>query len=123
MVEAEMLDETLSWYGWKNTRVLLIDISREEAFDRLTKRRICKTCEKTFPFIGKFKTLEKCDKCGGELKTRMDDSPQAINERLDFYDEEVLPVVGHYERKGILTKINGEQEIEKVFEEILEKIK
>lgn len=122
-MEALMLDETLDWYGWKNLKVILIDISRQEAFNRLTKRRICKTCEKTFPFIGAFKTLEKCDKCGGELKTRMDDSPQAINERLDYFEEEVVPVINHYEKKGILIKINGEQEIETVFEEILEKIK
>lgn len=122
VLEAEILDETLGLYDWNNIKAFLVDISREEAVNRLTKRRICKTCEKTFPYIGKYKDLERCDKCGGELQTRADDSVAGINERLDYFEEDVVPVIGYYEKKGILTRINGEQDIEKVFEEILSKI-
>ena len=124
LIEARLLEEALDWYEWdENFKVLLIDISREEAFDRLTKRRQCAKCGQLIPYIGDYKNLEKCDRCGGELAARTDDNPEAINERLDLFEKEVMPVVEYYERKGLLIKINGEQTIEKVQEEILEKIK
>lgn len=123
LLEAAILDETLDLYGWKNVKIFLIDISRQEAVNRLTKRRICKTCGKTFPYIGKYKDLEKCDQCGGQLVARQDDKPESIQERLEYFEQEVMPVIEHYEKKGWLVRINGEQEIEKVFEEILRKIK
>ena len=121
--EAEMLMEALDWYEWSDVKALLIDISRQEAFSRLTKRRICKECGQLIPYVGHYKTLEKCDKCNGELETRADDTPDAINQRLDLFDEEVVPVIKFFEKQGKLVKINGEQPIDDVFDEILGKIK
>ncbi len=122
--EAQMVDWALEWYDWdKNKKALFINISEQEAIDRLTKRRICKDCGRILPYIGKFKTLKKCDKCGGELYTREDDEIEDIKERLRWFKEEVLPVVDYYKNKGILIEINGEQSIEDVEQEILEKLK
>lgn len=123
LVEAQMLEEALRWYEWdKNLKVLLVDISREEAFSRLTKRRQCKNCGQLIPFVGYYKILEKCDKCGGELIERVDDAPEAINLRLDLFEQEVKPVIDYFDKKGLLVKINGEQPIENVHQEILSKI-
>ena len=107
----------------KTTFYILIDISREEAFNRLTKRRICKKCGRLIPWIGEFKKLEVCDECGGELETRPDDTNEAINNRLDYFEERVIPVIKFFEEKGKLIKINGEQLIEDVFKDILTAIK
>ncbi len=121
--EAELLLEALEWYEWdKNIQVFLVDISREEAFNRLTRRRMCQNCGQLIPYVGHYKTLEKCDKCGGELETRSDDTPEAINLRLDLFGKEVMPVVEFFEEKKMLKKINGEQSIEDVQKEILGKI-
>lgn len=121
--ETQLLEEALKWYEWdKNIKVLLIDISRQEAFNRLTKRRICQQCGQLIPYVGRYKELEKCDKCGGELEVRADDTPKAINIRLDLYEQEVVPAIEFYEQKGLLIKINGEQSIEDVHKEIMEKI-
>ncbi len=123
IIEAQLLDEALKWYEWdKNIKVLLIDISRQEAFNRLTKRRICQQCGQLIPFVGRYKELENCDKCGGELEVRADDTPEAINVRLNLYEQEVVPAIEFYKQKGLLVKINGEQSIEDVHQEILEKI-
>jgi len=122
--EAQMVDWALEWYGWnKDKKALFINISEQEAIDRLTKRRVCKNCGRILPYVGKFKNLEKCDICGGELYTREDDKIEGIKERLRWYHEEVLPVVGYYKEKGILIEINGEQPIDDVHKEILEKLK
>jgi len=121
--EAQTLDRFLDFLERKETTFnLLIDISREEGFNRLSKRRICKKCGRLIPWVNEFKDLKVCDKCGGELITRPDDTSEAINSRLDFYEEQVVPTVKYYEDQGRLVKINGEQSIEDVFKEILKKI-
>lgn len=106
----------------ENTKILLIDISREEAFNRLTKRRICKSCGMLVPFVEPYKNWEKCEKCGGELIQRSDDKLEAIKNRLDYFDKMVSEVIDYYKSQNKLVIINGEQPIEKVFKEILEKI-
>lgn len=123
MIEAQLLDEALRWYEWdKKIKVLLIDISRREAFSRLTKRRMCKQCGQLIPHIDHYKDLQKCDKCGGELEVRADDTPEAINQRLDLYETEVVPVINFYKKRELLIEINGGQAIEEVHREVLEKI-
>ncbi len=122
--EAHLLDESLEWYEWnKNVKVLLIDISEQEAFNRLTKRRICKNCDKLIPYIGDYKNLKVCDKCGGELVSRPDDKEESIRGRLDEFTKEVLPVIEHYKNKGLLITISGDQQIEGVHESIVRAIK
>jgi len=122
--EAENLDRFLEFLSRKESTIcILVDISREEAFGRLTKRRQCKKCNRLIPWVGKFKELKVCDECGGELITRADDKEEAIKNRLDYYEENVVPVVEYYRKNGKLIEINGEQSIEKVFEDILKAIK
>ncbi len=118
-IEADLLNQAFEWYEWKNVYRILIDISRKEAQDRLLKRRICRKCDRIFPWIGEFKKLEKCDQCGGELERRGDDEVSAIKERLDYYEKEVVPMIEYYEKRSELITVSGEQEIEKVFEDIL----
>lgn len=124
LIEAQVLDQTLEWYEWdKNVKVFLIDISEEEAFNRLTKRRICKNCGQLIPYLGHYKTIKVCDLCGGELMTRPDDTEEAIRNRLNEFMDKTQPVLEHYEKQGKLIKINGEQSIEDVHQDILKAIK
>ncbi|NQU82633.1 MAG: nucleoside monophosphate kinase [Parcubacteria group bacterium] len=118
--EAEIVDGFMDWLGRRdNTFHILIDVSRDEAYDRLSKRRICKECGNLIPWVGEFKDLKVCDKCKGELMTRPDDIPDAINNRLDYFEEKVVQTIDYYEKQGRLIKINGEQSIEDVFKDIL----
>lgn len=122
--EVKQADDFLDFISKKeNYFPILIDISREEAFDRLTKRRICQNCGKIFPWIGDSKKIEKCDSCGGELLHRQDDNEEAIKNRLDYFEKDVKEVLDYYRKDGRLITVNGEQSIEKVFEDILEAIK
>ena len=124
VTEAQTLDRYLDFLERKETCFnLLIDISRQEAFDRLSKRRICKKCGRLIPWVGEFKKIKVCDKCGGELITRADDTSEAINNRLDNYEKRVVPTVKYYEEQDRLIKINGEQSIEDVFKDILKVLK
>lgn len=123
--EAYLIDEVFDWYSWKNVKAILIDISDREAALRLGKRRICqnKKCGKIIPFVGEFKNIKKCPKCGEKLVLRNDDNPESVQKRLKWFKTEVQPIVDFYEKTGRLSKINGEGTIDEVFEEILKALK
>ncbi|PJE59730.1 MAG: hypothetical protein COU85_02075 [Candidatus Portnoybacteria bacterium CG10_big_fil_rev_8_21_14_0_10_44_7] len=121
LTEAQLLQEAFGWYEWQAFPIL-IDISRQEAENRLIRRRICQNCGQLIPFVGQYKKIKKCDRCGGELIHRSDDETTAIKKRLDYYEKHVQPAVDYYEQQGALIKINGEQPIKKVFDELLSKI-
>ena len=103
--------------------VFLIEISEKETLRRLSKRRVCRKCGTNFILK---KTIEenikKCPKCGGEIYQREDDTPIKIKSRLREYQKETLPVIRYLGKKGVLIKINGEQPIKKVHQDILSKI-
>lgn len=122
--EAYLIDEALNWYEWdKNVKVMLIDISNKEAIWRLLNRRICKECREIIPFVGEWKKVKKCPKCGGELIRRADDTLAGVKSRLSWFKSEVQPVINFYRKTGRLIKINGEQSIENVFKDILKVLK
>lgn len=121
--EAKNIDEFMEFLERKeNTFNILLDISRQEGFNRLSKRRICKKCGRLVPWVGKFKELKVCDECGGELIIRPDDTPEVINNRLDFYDKRVVEAVEYYRKQNRLVEINGEQSIKDVHKDILKAI-
>ncbi len=123
-LEADMIEQALEWYEWlKNKKVLLINISKKESIWRLTKRRMCKKCGRILPFVGEFRKMKKCDKCGEKLITRTDDSKKGVEKRLEWFRSEVQPAISYYKKKGELMGIDGEQSIEDVFKDILKVIK
>lgn len=123
LTEAKALNDLLKFLEReKRTFILLINVSRNEAFQRLSKRRICKKCGRMIPWVGDFKKLKVCDKCGGELGSRHDDTVNAINSRLDFYDERVVKVIDYCKKQNRFVDINGDQSIQDVFKEILKKV-
>ncbi len=97
--------------------ILEIYISDKEALERLSGRRNCPICGKIYN-IKKSPRPEKkdtCDECGVELFQRKDDYEKAIKQRLKWYHEKTEPILREYPAH----KINGEQPIEKVTEDIL----
>lgn len=123
ILEAQLIDEALEWYEWsKNVKIILLKISSKEVFNRLTKRKECKNCKKIFSWTDELKKKKVCDQCGGELITRADDNKRSIRKRLEEYKKETTKVIRYYKKQKRLIEINGEQSVEKVFQEIMEKI-
>ena len=118
LLEAELMNNIFNWYEWTNVKVISLEISDQEAFDRLTKRRICEKCGRLIPWVGDFRGLKVCDKCGGRLITRPDDKPESIRARLDYYQKDVQPAIDYYQKQGRLIEINGDQPIEDVYRDI-----
>lgn len=119
VAQAEALDNILEELGKKIDHVINIQVDKDELIARLSGRRICKTCGATYHVIFNPPKVEgKCDKDGGELYTRSDDNPETVANRLEVNMKQVQPLLDFYESKGLLTNIDGQQEIEKVFADI-----
>jgi len=81
-------------------------------------RAQCTVCKTVFMT----RDITTCPHCGGEVKPRAYDQPDAIKERLDFFEEKVLPVIKEYKVEGKLIEVNGMQEVAHVFDEIKSKL-
>lgn len=120
LLEARLMEDALAWYDWlEYTKVVVVDISAEESYARLTQRRTCEKCGRVLPYYGQFKLLEACDQCGGKLIKRPDDDPEVIRHRLEVFDLEVQPVIDHFEKSGLLIKVDGNRMIEEVHQNII----
>ncbi|MDG5777279.1 adenylate kinase [Haloarculaceae archaeon H-GB2-1] len=99
--------------------ILSLDVSREELVDRLTGRRVCDDCGANYHV--EFNQPEEegvCDECGGELIQRDDDNEESVNNRLDVFEENTLPVIEHYEDDDAFVAIDGEQTPDEVWADI-----
>lgn len=103
---------------WKEAKAIYVKISDKEAIARLTKRSICSKCKTLF--IGREQKI--CSKCGGEITVRADDTEEAVKKRLGWFHQNAEPAIEYFKKQGISLEINGEQSIEGVQKEILEKL-
>lgn len=119
--EAYLMDEALGWYEWdKNVKVILLDITDDEAVTRISMRKICTNCGAIVSNVEQVNDdLAKCSNCGHQLEKRPDDIKEGVLKRLAWFQTEVGPVIDYYQEQGRLIKINGQQSIEKVFEDIV----
>lgn len=70
--------------------------------ERLSSRRICKSCGAVYNIrFLKSKVEGVCDKCGGQLYQRSDDTPEVIKRRLQVYQEQTSPLLQHYKEKNV----------------------
>jgi adenylate kinase len=117
--QAQALDGMLSDMKKKLDHVINIEVNRKLLLDRLTGRRICKECGSTYHVL--FNPSKKegiCDKCGGSLYQRSDDTAEKVGTRLDEYTSNTLQLIDYYKAKGVLRPINGEREISEVFQDL-----
>lgn len=119
LAQAEALDTTLLQLGRQIDHVINIDVDRSILLERLTGRRICRSCGATYHVIFNPTAQEGvCDKCGGELYQRDDDNEATVATRLDVNIEQSVPILAYYEDKGLLRNINGQQDIDVVFTDV-----
>ncbi len=117
--QAEALDRTLVELGKRIEHVIQIEVPVDSLIKRLTGRRICKSCGATYHLIYNPPKIEgKCDKCGGELYQREDDSQDTVSKRLEVNLAQTEPLLHYYKEKAILQSLDGEQDIEEVLQVI-----
>jgi adenylate kinase len=117
--QARALDEILAENDEALTAVIEIDVPRDVLIDRMAGRRVCVICGHVYQLeTNPPKVAGICDLDGGELVQRDDDKPDAIARRLALYDELTAPLANYYRDKGLLSQVNGDQQVDEVAADI-----
>lgn len=120
--QAEWLDGFLAARGSKlPLRVIRITIDYDKLKRRLIGRRTCPVCGTIYNIHSNPpKVNEICDKDGAKLTFRKDDSEEAIGTRLQAYEKETLPLADYYQKRGVLSEINGDTNPEDVTKQLFD---
>jgi len=109
IAQAEALERLLKNLGQPLERVVYFDVSEPELLRRLTGRRVCRNCQTAFHLVSAPpKTAGVCDRCGGELYQRDDDSEATVRNRLGVYGRQTAPLLDWYRARGLLSSVRGE---------------
>ena len=118
--QAEALDKALARQSKAIDNALYIKVPEEELVKRLSGRWICRNCQAVYNIINSApKVWGKCDKCGGELYQRPDDTAETVKKRLEVYFAETAPLIDYYARRGKLLEIDGEGSADEVTQKIM----
>lgn len=118
--QAKALDQALGDKKLKIDRVFYINVSTDELVRRLSGRFICRKCQAPYHKVSSPPKEEgKCDKCGGELYQRADDTPETVRKRIDVYTKETSPLIDYYNKAKKLVEIDGEGNIDSITKNII----
>ena len=119
--QAEALDEALAEQGKAIDKAVVIEVSNAELLKRLGGRWICRQCQAPYHAVSSPpKVWGKCDRCGGELYQRPDDTEETVKKRLQVYFAETAPLMDYYTQAGKLLELDGEGGVDEVGGRIIE---
>jgi len=87
--------------------VIDLDVPRDMVLQRITARRVCRDCGTNYVAGPVDRRPWICDVCGGDVVQRDDDTPDAINQRLDLYESQTSPLIEFYGEREMLVVIDG----------------
>ena len=122
--QAEVLEDALSKLGDQIDYAIDVEVPDENIIRRMSGRRACLSCGATFHIEHVPPKKEGvCDQCGQELVLRDDDKPETVKNRLQVYHEQTQPLIDFYSGKGVLRTVDGTQDMQDVFDAIVEILK
>ena len=109
VVQAEALDKM----GIALDKVVSLEVSDETIVERMSGRRVCQSCGKTYHTLYNPSSKgEACEVCGSALTIRADDAPDVVRSRLEVYHSTTEPLKEYYLKKGNLVLVMGAEEVE-----------
>ena len=113
--------EALRDLGVEITDVISIEVADEDIMDRMSGRRVCSGCSKTYHVLHLPSAAgDACEACGAELNVRADDAPEVVRSRLTVYHSTTEPLKEYYSGKGILRTVFGAESVEETTKRTLE---
>ena len=118
--QAEDFDGILKSEGMILDKVICLSLDDEVLKNRITGRRVCPDCKEIYHITNKPSKVEgTCDVCGGhEFYQRDDDKLATFKNRLDVNIKLNTPLVDYYQKQGVLHTIDGQQDIDKVYDDV-----
>ena len=118
--QAESLTAALKERGEKIDYAVNVDVPDDNIINRMSGRRACVGCGATYHVVYNApKSEDICDTCGEKLILRDDDKPETVKNRLLVYHEQTQPLIDYYKKEGVLVEVDGTQNLEKVFQDIV----
>lgn len=99
-----------------------LDVPQEKLIARLTGRRVCSQCGKSF-HVDFLNGKTVCDECNSNLIQRSDDHISQVTERMAVYVAQTKPLIDYYAKKGVLVNVNADGSIKEIEERIKQAIK
>ena len=113
--------EALDRMGIELDKVISLEVGDETIIDRMSGRRVCPDCGKTYHVIHlRSKVGGKCESCGTKLAVRDDDAPDVVRSRLEVYHSTTEPLKAFYRNKGVLCTVDGADSVEETTKRTLE---
>ncbi len=120
VAQAEALEVLLADLGSKLAAVPYIKVPEGVLLARLAGRWTCKACGAMYhQLFSPPKEAGVCDRCGGELYQRPDDTPETQQHRIAVYFEQTAPLIDYYREKGVLVEVDGRPGIDEIQTELL----
>ena len=123
LLEAQIMDDAVPFTTGATPIPVYLHVSDAEVRTRLLKRLQCVKCKELVPYRLLASHPKTCSYCGGKLVKRSDDNPKAISERLAFFRKQVVPALDWYKKQNRLIVVNGQQDVNQVFDEFWKKLK
>lgn len=123
IAQAEAFDRFLEEHGQKLDAVINFEVGYETLMKRLTGRRLCRECGASYHVVFTPPAKEGvCDRCGGELEQRKDDTRETAEKRIEIYEDSTAPLIEYYTKAGALKNFDAEKDPEAVFADIVAEI-
>ncbi|AYG81059.1 Adenylate kinase [Streptomyces hundungensis] len=125
VVQAEALDEVLKADGVKLDAVLDLEVPEDEVVKRIAGRRICRS-DSAHVFHVSYNAPKQdgvCDKCGGELYQRGDDTEDTVRKRLEVYHSETEPIIDYYRAQGLVITISALGKVDEVTKKAMDALR
>lgn len=118
--QAESLTEALKAGSESIDYAVNVDVPDENIVNRMSGRRACLGCGATYHVqFNPPKQEGICDVCGEKLVLRDDDKPETVQKRLDVYHDQTQPLIDYYKKEGALKEVDGTQDMDAVFTDIV----
>lgn len=120
LAQANALEDLLGRDGIK--LCVNLEVPIELVTERLSSRRVCANCATSYRASDPSARSGVCEKCGGDVVQRSDDRPEAIRQRLEFYERDTAPLLDFYAARELLVVVNGDQSPDEVTADIVARL-
>lgn len=118
--QADLLEKLLEQRNQPVQIAIQLDASDESIRRRVSSRRICGECNKIYGLGFNVPGQQReCPKCGSILQVRSDDDLSVLDSRLREYSKKTSPLIGYYQQKGILARVDANSGADQIFAEVV----
>src|SRR5690606_30367108 len=96
-----------------------LEVPEDIVVERISSRRVCSNCGAIYSVKAPPAVPGVCDKCGGEVVQRDDDTEASVRKRLSLYNEQTEPLLALFDEQGLLVNVDGVGDPDRITEDLV----